>query len=182
MTRRGETYGAAAIALHWCTAVLIAGDFAFGLYFVELPLSPQKLRYFAWHKWAGALALLTGAALLLTRWVRSPPPLPASMPRWETGLSKVTHIILYLLLFLSPLSGWLYSSAAGFQTVLFGVLPIPDIVVRDRALAEALRALHRGINYTLAAVVAIHLLAALKHRFVDRDEVLGHMLPFLRKP
>jgi cytochrome b561 len=104
------------------------------------------------------------------------------MPRWEKQLSRVTQVILYLLLFLAPLSGWLYSSAAGFQTVLFAVWPIPDLIGRDRGLAEALRALHRGINYTLAAVVAIHVIAALKHRFVDRDEVLAYMLPFLRKP
>jgi len=104
------------------------------------------------------------------------------MPHWEKRLSRLTQVILYLLLVLAPLSGWLYSSAAGFQTVLFGVLPIPDVVGRDRGLAEALRTLHRGINYTLAAVVAIHALAALKHRFVDRDEVLAYMLPFLRKP
>jgi cytochrome b561 len=182
MTGRREAYGAAAIAMHWGTALLIVGDFAFGLYFIDLPLSPQKLRYFAWHKWAGALVLLTGAGLLFARWLRTPPSLPASMPRWERQLSRVTQVILYLLLFLAPLSGWLYSSAAGFQTVLFAVLPIPDLIGRDRGLAEALRALHRGINYTLAAVVAIHVIAALKHRFVDRDEVLAYMLPFLRKP
>jgi cytochrome b561 len=182
MTGRSEAYGSAAIAMHWATALLIVGDFAFGLYFIDLPLSPQKLRYFAWHKWAGALVLLTGAGLLAARWLRAPPSLPTSMPHWEKRLSRLTQVILYVLLFLAPLSGWLYSSAAGFQTVLFGVLPIPDIVGRDRGLAEALRALHRGINYTLAAVVAIHGLAALKHRFVDRDEVLAYMLPFLRKP
>jgi len=55
MTGRSEAYGSAAIAMHWATALLIVGDFAFGLYFIDLPLSPQKLRYFAWHKWAGAL-------------------------------------------------------------------------------------------------------------------------------
>ena len=166
-------YGAAAIASHWLLAALIIGNFAFGLYFVDLPFSPQKLRYFSWHKWAGVLVLPLAAAFLARRAIYREIPLPASMPHWERELSRFTHALLSLLFYASPLSGWLYSSAAGFQTVLFGVLPLPDAIGRDREAAEALKAVHVWMNYALAA---------LKHHFVDRDDVLARMIPLLRRP
>ena len=181
MNRSPSRYGASAIASHWLLALLIAGNFAFGLYFIELPFSPQKLKYFSWHKWAGALVLPVAAVLLAWRLAHGELALPAAMPNWEIQLSRLTHALLYLLFFASPLSGWLYSSAAGFQTVLFGVLPIPDLIGRGPEAAEALKAMHRWTNYALAALVAVHVLAALKHRFVDRDDVLARMLPVARK-
>lgn len=181
MNRSPSRYGASAIASHWLLALLIAGNFAFGLYFIDLPFSPQKLRYFAWHKWIGALVLPAAAVLLAWRALRGAPPLPDAMPQWERRLSTFTHALLYLFFFTSPLSGWAYSSAAGFQTVLFGVLPIPDVVARNREAAEALKALHRWINYALAAAVVVHVAAALKHHFIDRDEILVRMLPLSRR-
>lgn len=181
MNRSAARYGAAAIASHWLLALLIAGNFAFGLYFIDVPFSPQKLRYFSWHKWAGAMVLPLAAILLGWRAVHGEHALPEAMPRWEKQLSRFTHILLYLFFFASPLSGWLYSSAAGFQTVLFGVWPIPDLIPRDRGIAEALKAVHRWINYALAVVVVVHAAAAIKHHLFDRDDVLVSMIPFLKK-
>jgi cytochrome b561/polyisoprenoid-binding protein YceI len=180
MTRSAARYGAEAIAAHWLLALLIAGNFAFGLYFIDLPFSPQKLKYFSWHKWAGVIVLPLAAGLLASRALRGDVPLPPHMPRWEKQLSRFTHILLYFFFFASPLSGWLYSSATGFQTVLFGVLPIPDAIGKDPQVAEALKALHRWINYVLGAVVAVHVAAAIKHQLVDRDDVLARMVPFLK--
>jgi cytochrome b561 len=177
MDRSPPRYGATAIATHWLLALLIAGNFAFGLYFIDLPFSPQKLRYFSWHKWAGAVVLPLAAVLLAWRALHGEQPFPQGMPHWERQLSRFTHVLLYLFFFASPLSGWLYSSAAGFQTVLFGVLPIPDLIGRNRDLAEALKDVHRWINYALAMAVAVHVAAALKHHFIDRDDVLRRMLP-----
>ena len=88
--------------------------------------------------------------------------------------------MLYLLLFLIPLSGWLYSSAAGVPTVYFGVIPLPDLLERNKALAETLKAIHEALNYTLFALVAMHAGAAIKHQFIDRDDVLARMLPFAK--
>jgi cytochrome b561 len=170
-------YGTPAMASHWLLALLIVGNFAFGLYFIDLPFSPEKLRYFAWHKWAGAVVLPLAAGLLAWRLLHGEIPLPAAMPVWEKRLSTFTHALLYAFFFASPLSGWLYSSAAGFQTVLFGALPIPDLVPRDREMAETLKAMHRWVNYALAATVVVHVAAALKHHFIDRDDVLLRMLP-----
>jgi cytochrome b561 len=176
-------YTRTAVLLHWLLAVLIIGNLAFGLAIVDLPVSPRKLRYFSWHKWTGVTIFALSAARLLWRLGHPPPPLPASMPRWEATGARFSHAALYALFLAAPLSGWLYSSAAGFQTVYLGFLPIPDLLSRNAPLAEALKLAHHGINYGLAALIVLHVAAALKHHFVDRDEVLSRMLhPFQRTP
>jgi cytochrome b561 len=103
------------------------------------------------------------------------------MRPWERRAAHGVHALLYVLFFAAPLSGWLFSSAEGFQTVYLGVLPIPDLLPKNRELAEVLKVAHHWINYTLAAVIVVHVAAALKHRFVDHDGVLARMLPAARR-
>jgi len=79
-------------------------------------------------------------------------------------------------MFAIPLSGWLMSSAKGFQTVWFGVLPLPDLLGKDKALGDLLQTVHMGLNFTLVAVLLAHVGAALKHHFIDKDDVLTRML------
>lgn len=173
------SYGKPAVALHWLLAVLLTANFAFGLYTVGLPLSPAKLRNFSWHKWAGVTIFLLSFLRLAWRLRVGAPHLPLSVPPGQVALAKASHALLYGLFFAVPLTGWLFSSAAGFQTVYFGVLPIPDLVSKDKALADLLRLAHRTLNYLMAALVLGHVAAALKHHLVDRDDVLARMLPFL---
>ncbi len=176
-------YTPAAVAFHWVLAVLIIANLVFGLYTVNLPLSPQKLKLFSYHKWVGVTVLLLSAARLLWRATHAAPALPAAMKPWEARLAHFSHALLYALFFAAPLTGWLFSSAAGFQTVYLGVLPIPDLLSKNKELADVLKVTHHWINYTMAAVIVLHIAAALKHHFVDRDDVLARMLPFLdRKP
>jgi cytochrome b561 len=175
-------YTPAAIALHWIIALLVIGNLCFGLYLVGLPLSPQKLRNFSYHKWIGVTVLLLAAARLAWRMRHAPPPLPASMPRWEKRAANASHVLLYILFFSAPLSGWMMSSALGFQTVYLGVIPIPDLLSRDEEVGEMLKIVHRSINYTMAAMIVLHAAAAMKHHFHDRDDVLARMLPFVDKP
>ncbi len=175
------SYTRTAIAFHWILAALIITNLAFGLYTVNLPLSPQKLKLFSYHKWIGVTVLLLAAARLFWRATHPPPALPESMKPWERQAAHAAHIALYVLFFAAPLSGWLFSSANGFQTVYLGVLPIPDLLPKNKELAEVLRYMHHWINYTMAAVIVLHAAAALKHHFVDHDDVLARMLPFLRK-
>jgi cytochrome b561 len=87
------------------------------------------------------------------------------------------HIALYVLFFAVPLAGWAYSSAAGFPVVVFGVLPLPDFVPVDKALAEAIKPWHGWLAYTLGALVVLHVAAALKHQWIDRDRLLARMWP-----
>jgi cytochrome b561 len=170
-----------AIGLHWIAAALILGNLAFGLYMVDLPLSPAKLKYYSWHKWAGVTIFLLSAARLLWRLTHAAPALPEAMPAWERIAANASHHVLYLLFFAAPVTGWLSSSAAGFPTVYFGVIQFPDLIAKNKELADVLAVIHRVINYSLAALIALHVAAALKHHVVDRDDILVRMLPFLNQ-
>ncbi|MBW7957061.1 MAG: cytochrome b/b6 domain-containing protein [Deltaproteobacteria bacterium] len=170
----GYTLGA--IVLHWASAVLIAAAFAIGAYMVTLAFSPSKLKLFSYHKWAGITIFLLAVIRLGWRSFNPPPPLPDGMPHWERNAARASHLILYALMLAVPLTGWLMSSAHGFQTVFLGILPLPDLVTRDKALAEWLELVHFVMNKALLAAVAVHIMAALKHHFIDRDDVLRRIL------
>jgi cytochrome b561 len=103
--------------------------------------------------------------------------LPYDTPNWEKVVSHATHLALYFLLLAVPLSGWLMSSAKGFQTVWFGVLPLPDLVGKDKALADLFTTAHQGLNMVLLGLVAMHIAAVIKHKFIDHDQILERMLP-----
>ena len=99
------------------------------------------------------------------------------MPPWQHSAYHATHVALYALFFIVPLVGWAYSSAAGFPVVLFGVLPLPDWVSADKALAELIKPWHEISAFALAALVLLHVAAALKHHFIDKDALLDRMRP-----
>ncbi|MFT3779459.1 MAG: cytochrome b/b6 domain-containing protein [Ottowia sp.] len=174
-------YTLTAIALHWLLALALVGIFGAGLYMTGLPFSPAKLKLINWHKWAGITILTLSALRLAWRLTHRPPPLPApvlaAMPAWQRVAHHGTHHLMYLLFFAVPLIGWAYSSAAGFPIVLFGVLPLPDLLPADKALAEAVKPWHGAAAFALAALVLLHVAAALKHHFIDRDGLLLRMRP-----
>ncbi len=170
-------YTATAKTLHWLMALLLVGLVTLGVYMHELPLSPRKLQLYSWHKWAGVTVFLLVALRLAWRLGHRPPALPGTMPRFLRRVASATHGLLYLLMFAIPLSGWLMSSAKGFQTVYFGVLPLPDLLAKDAALGDALQQLHFGLNLLFAVLVIGHAGAALKHHFIHRDDILARMLP-----
>lgn len=173
-------YSPVAIAFHWLLALAIIGSLSLGLYMSDLPFSPSRLKLYNWHKWAGVSILLLSALRLLWRLTHRPPAdLP--MPAWQASAAHWTHRLLYLLFFAVPLAGWAYSSAAGFPIVWFGVLPLPDFVPVDKALAAAFKLAHKLLAYGLAGLVLVHLGAALKHHFIDRDGLLQRMSPFKQK-
>ena len=174
-------YTLPAMALHWLLAVGLIGLLIFGWYMAELPFSPTKLKYYNWHKWAGFALLVLSVLRLVWRLTHRPPALPTAiaqaMTGWQHWAHQGTHYALYALFFAVPLLGWAYSSAAGFPLVWLGVLPLPDFVPASPALAETLKPLHMVSAYTLAALIALHIGAALKHHFIDRDGLLQRMWP-----
>jgi cytochrome b561 len=180
-------YTMPAIALHWVLALALFTSFSVGVYMADLPFSPQRLKLYNWHKWAGVTILLLSALRLLWRLSHRPPALPpkvlAAMPGWQRHAHNMTHTLLYLLFFALPLTGWAYSSAAGFQVVWFGVLPLPDWVSVNKELADAvLKPLHAACALSLGALVLLHIAAALKHQLVDRDGLFWRMWPTGEKP
>ena len=170
-------YTATAKSLHWLMALLLIGLLVLGFYMAGLPLSPDKLRLYSWHKWAGVTVFVLLGFRLLWRVTHRPPALPASMSAPMQLAAHAGHFVLYALMIAIPLSGWLMSSAKGIQTVYFGVLPIPDLLEKNKELGNLLQTVHMGLNLLFVAVIAGHIGAALKHHFIDRDDILKRMLP-----
>ena len=168
-------YTTPAIVLHWLVALLIFVGFPLGVYMHELPLSPTKLQLYSYHKWIGITVLLLAGLRVAWRLTHRPPPLPDSVVRWQRQASAVVHGLLYVLILAIPLSGWLMSSAKGFPVVWFGVLPLPDLVGKDKALGELLAGVHQALNFTLLGLVILHVAAALKHHFIERQPFLQRM-------
>jgi cytochrome b561 len=170
-----QAYTRVAQLLHWLLALAIVLTFSFGLYMVELPFSPQRLKQYNWHKWAGMTILLISAVRLLWRLTHPAPALQAGISKWQRIASGGTHALMYVLFFAIPLAGWTYSSALGFPIVLYGLIEMPDLVSRDTELAKTLKLIHQYLAYSLAALVVLHVGAALHHHLVLKDGLLARM-------
>jgi cytochrome b561 len=173
-----QRYTKVAILFHWLIALMIVGAFVMGLVMTDMPgISPTKLKYYSWHKWAGVTILALAALRLLWRLTHRAPAYPDTMPGWQKTSANVMHGALYLLMFAVPLSGYFYTLSAGYPVVYFGVLELPVLMGPDPALKPVLKEVHFWLNMTLAGAVAAHVAGALKHHFIDRDGVLKRMLP-----
>ncbi len=176
-----QRYTRTAIALHWVLALALLGMVGMGLYMTGLPFSPQRLKLYNWHKLAGITVLALSALRLLWRLTHRPPALPGyvaqAMPPWQHWAHHGTHHVLYVLFFTVPLLGWAYSSAAGFPIVFLGLWQLPDFVPVSKELADAIKPWHKFSAYGLTALAALHIAAALKHQFIDRDRLLARMWP-----
>jgi cytochrome b561 len=167
-----------AIVLHWLIAILIAAAFALGITMVDIPgITPTKLKYFSWHKWLGVTVLGLAGLRLIWRLTHASPAYPASMAMWQQKAAHGLHALLYLLIFAVPVSGYLYSLAAGVPVVYLGIWPMPVLIEADQQLKPILKQVHYVLNTVLLACIAVHIFAALKHHFIDRDGVLKRMLP-----
>lgn len=182
MTVAARAYGAAARTFHWMVAGAIAFQIPFGFYMTGLPLSPDKFESYALHKSIGISILAVSALRLAWRWIKPPPPLPASTPLWQAAAAKATHAGLYLGTFGLPITGWLHSSASNVPVILFGLLPLPALTSADKALAERFHLAHEVLGYALMSLLAAHIAAALYHHFAKRDQVLSSMLPIGARP
>ncbi len=177
LTNSAERYGLVPQLLHWLVVLLLVLQFFLAELADDLPDGLDKLVMLARHKSVGITILTLAALRLAWRLVDRPPPLPA-MPGWQRIAAHLTHWGLYALLFAMPLTGWMMSSAANYPVSWFGLLQLPDLVGPSHDLHEALEEVHEVLAGTLLAVVAVHVLAALKHQFLDRDGLLSRMLPW----
>lgn len=183
-------YSAVAIALHWTIAASILLLLISGLWMTDAINVPDTranaFAVYQWHKSLGLSVLVLSFARLAWRLVNPPPPLPADMGRLERLAAHTTHVAFYVLMIGMPLLGWAMVSASvfGLPTIVFGLFEWPHIPMlsglEDKAPVEAaLKAAHSTGGYLMIALLALHVLAALKHHFVDRDHVLTRMLPVL---
>lgn len=177
---RSNRYQITSILLHWLMAFALLANFALGLSVHEMSLSPLKLKMLAWHKWAG-MTLLALVTLRLINRLAFPPPPPEPAPRWQQQAASLAHAALYVLMFAIPFSGWLVTSAAGIPVVYLNLVELPQLLPKNQEWADALKEVHEALNQALLILVIVHVLAAIKHHFIDRDSTLIRMLPFLEK-
>lgn len=175
-----NTYSPVAKALHWAMALGIFGLVVPGSVMSDMEFSPEKLQYFSWHKWAGVTIFMLVWVRLIWRLISPPPAYPDSMPLNVQRLAHAGHIALYAFMLIIPISGWLRSSAKGVSTVWFGVVPLPDLINKDKALGHLLEEVHETLSWIMVTLIAGHVLAALKHHLIDRDDTLRRMAPFTK--
>ncbi|MBB6093418.1 cytochrome b561 [Povalibacter uvarum] len=170
-------YGVAAQLFHWSIVVLIITQVILAEKADGLPLGPAKIAVLAQHKSVGMTIFMLAVVRLLWRFVNPVPPLPSGMPAWQRVAAHISHGALYALILITPLFGWLMSSARNFPVSWFGVFTFPDLVQPDKARYEFFHGAHELVAKTLVVIAIVHALAALKHQFLDRDGLLRRMLP-----
>lgn len=173
-----EHYSWQARLLHWLVALLIIGMLGLGFFLEDIPRNtPERAFYVNLHKSFGVLVF----ALVLVRWLwritHRSPPLPAHLPWWEVLAATWTHKLLYLCMFLQPLSGYLGSSFNKYGVKFFGI-PLPQWGWEDKALRSIFVEIHGGVAIVLLLLICLHVLAALKHLLLDKDQVFQRMLPW----
>jgi cytochrome b561 len=170
-------YTSTAQTLHWLIALLIVVQFVLARMAAQLPLGVHKLSLLAEHKSIGMTVLMLAVIRVAWRVKHAPPPLPPQMRRVGRFLAGASHLSLYVILFAMPLSGWLMSSAKNYSVSWFGAFTWPNLIAPNEAAFNSLRALHHLLSKVLFAIASLHVLAALKHHFWNKDDVVVRMLP-----
>ena len=166
-----------AMLLHWLLAVLAIGMLSLGFWLGDVPRdTPGRDFYVDLHRSFGVLALLLVLLRLAWRATHRPPPFPSTMPRWQMLAASLTHGLLYLCILLQPLSGYL-ASAFSKKGVMFFGMPLPQWAWDDKPLRSFFGEVHGVVAVALVVLIAVHVLAALKHLLLDRDQVFQRMLP-----
>ena len=167
-------FGIITIILHWVIAAILIVLLVFGLYMVGLPISLEKLKYYGWHKEYGILALMLAMIRISWRLMNILPSL--SIPVWEKVIARLVHWTFYGFMFAMPISGWLITSSAGLPVSFFGWFVLPNLISPDPILMNLFIQIHQWLGYGLIALICLHTAAALKHHFIDKDDILRRML------
>lgn len=160
--------------IHWISAILILAQWWIGVTFEDMPKGPERGEVFTLHKTVGVVILLLAIARLGVRIANPPPPYPQDMPKWERALAVWTHRLFYFLLIALPLTGLMLVSKGGATTELAGGIPFPTIPT------PAIGELHEPLVTAFLVLLALHVLGALKHQFIDKDATSARMWPFTR--
>lgn len=175
ITNTKNRFGIMAILLHWIMAILLVGLLALGLYMTRIPISLQKLKLYGWHKEFGVLALMFVIVRLTWR-LRNTTPALGNLLRWEVIAARSVHGAFYVFMFALPLSGWLITSAAGLPVSFFGWFLLPNLVSTSETQRILFGEVHEWLGYALIVVFCIHVSAAFKHYFINKDSIMQRML------
>jgi cytochrome b561 len=172
-----ERWGSVQIGLHWTVAALILlVQVPAGLTMVSV--QPGSLQNFLYnvHKNVGLIIFLLACFRLAWRWAHPVPFLPPDLPRWQAVAARTTHALLYLLIFLLPTTGFLYTTLSGFPVPFLMVWDLSKLVPVNKPLGEVFETAHIWLTYVLYATAALHVAGALQHHLVRKDWVLRRML------
>ncbi|NVJ68318.1 MAG: cytochrome b [Gammaproteobacteria bacterium] len=173
-----EKYNLTMRLIHWLMAIMFIGIIASGWYMEGIPRDdPNKYALYPWHKSFGFTFLMLIVLRILVRFTSKKPALPAKLAPWEQMLTKVGHFLLYLLMLLVPLSGFIFSDTGGHPINFF--FTEFDFLETNKELSGKAHGAHGILPYVLLGVVVLHIAGALKHRFIDKDpevDVLKRML------
>lgn len=175
---QAQSYAPTAVALHWLLVLLVFMLYGIGWYMVEIPKgTPPVAYYYNLHKSIGIVAALPIALLILWRVTHVPPPLPGSMPAWQARAAHVNHLLFYVCLVVLVVSGLIESNFTKFGVRFFGY-PLPILGWEDKTIYRIFNRIHVYTSYLFAALMAVHVAAALKHLLVNRDGVFQRMWPW----
>lgn len=181
-TASADRYSRGAVALHWLVAVLIIVNFLIAWRAEDLP-KPEAMGVMSYHKAVGLIVLLLTVVRILWRFAKPVPPLVETLKAWEAALAKVTHGLFYFLMLAIPVAGWgLHSAASGGKPVsIFGLFAMPALPVgHDKPTIGVFHEAHEITATLMFFLFFLHVAAALKHQFVDKDATLRRMAPWMK--
>lgn len=172
-----DRFGFLARLFHWLIFLLLIGSFSLA-WSMGGPLSPEKLKLISWHKWVGVTVFLVVILRLGWRIANRTPETPPGTPGWQRVAAGISHFLLYLILIALPVTGWVMSSAFNLPVVYLGLIYLPGPFAGNEAVGETLEIVHEWLANVLLFLVAVHVLAALYHHLILKDDILRRMLPW----
>ena len=170
-------FGAGRKFFHWSIVLFLTFQIPLGLYMTELPLGTDKLETYSLHKATGMIIFTLAISRLLWSMFSTRPPLPRSTPLYEKIFVKVLQGILYLVVCLMPLSGWMMTSAAGYPLSIFGLFTLPPLIDANKALVDGFIRMHVMQSWILMGAIALHFAGAMRHHVLLKDDTLKNILP-----
>lgn len=169
-------YGWLAVVLHWLVAVVVVGLFALGFWMVDLSYYDEWYRKGPdLHRSIGLILFAVVVFRLLWRFINTSPRPLANHQRWEVVSAHVAHSLLYVLMFVAMVSGYLITTADGSSISVFGLFDVPSVTGQVKGMEDTAGAVHYWSTWALVGLAGLHALGALKHHFIDRDETLRRM-------
>ena len=176
-----KEWGSVSKALHWSLFVLVLAQIAMGILIYSLDNDVQEdfnllLAIWPYHEGIGLTVLPVALAAFVWR-LRNVRPDPVLMPHWQQVVSRATHESIYVLMILLPLVGMVRTQAYGFPITYFGLFQFPKFMEKSDSILEITTQMHRGMAVVLTCLLVLHIAAALKHHYIDKDVTLVRMLP-----
>lgn len=171
-------YRPAARALHWLSALLILSTIPAGVIMLQDGLSrPLQDSLFMFHKNIGVVILLLVLARIAYRLANPPPPLPATVPTLQARVAGLVHVLLYVVLIVMAVSGYVRVVAGGFPLEVWDALGVPRLLEKSEPLANQAKAIHATARFALIALIGLHLGGAAYHALILKDGVMRRMWP-----